>query len=89
MDHTISKLQAHIVYLEALLTQHKIPFNNLNAHQIIEKAPNPNFNPPPLASNLTSPENAVQDALTKNEIERYSRQMILREVSLRGQQLLK
>ena len=84
-EDSVSKLLSRITYLESLLTQHSISYE-----KSIPKIPQPSpkFLPSPLKTNLekeTLLSSKSQPLLTSSLIERYSRQMLLPEISYQGQ----
>jgi len=81
----IPELLARISYLESLLTAHSIPFTKSPQNLSPPKPQPQNQNSSPFQTSLSlSQENPLSIPL----IERYSRQMLLSEISLEGQKKL-
>ncbi|EAR85069.3 MFS transporter (macronuclear) [Tetrahymena thermophila SB210] len=86
----IEKLEDRIKYLEALLEKNQIPFSKINQEQQSNQVEveskleqqQEKDQKGPLHTNLDDP------LLTKDTIERYSRQMLLPEIKYKGQKLL-
>ena len=79
--HKENDLLEYISYLEGLLTNNKIPFENKLTSAVPQKVDQSSKeNAPKLTTNLKHPE-----ILGRREIERYARQMILPEFGYEGQ----
>ena len=87
----IPKLFSRISYLESLLTKNLIPFEKSELLSLEFQKPSDKhiLHPSPFITNLESIEKLEPSlSLTTPLIERYSRQMLLPEISLQGQKKL-